>query len=118
MGVNPWQMTILRKSPLWVVLFACMGLSAGAQVYKVGDSFTAFSAQDQKGEAFSFKAGAARFIIFETAGESGPQAQPPSPTWFEDNHALVLVNITDLSFIQRRVARSRMKEKPFQILVV
>ena len=103
---------------LAVSLFIATIVIATAAAYKTGDSFVGFSASDQTGTAFTFKAGDARFILLDTPGESGTAAQMQDPEWLSKHHALLVVNISELSFIKRRVARSRMKTKPFRMLVV
>ena len=95
-----------------------IGLPAAAGPYRTGDSFNGFAAADQRGAPFTFKAGAYRYIIFETAGETDSSAQPKDPDWFENHHAVLLVDITELSAFKRRIARSRMESKPFKIVVV
>jgi len=104
-------------------LLACfstlfLGIVTHADPYKVGDSFVGFAAPDQHGTNFTFQAGAARFIVFEVAGESGTSAQPSDPNWFDNHRALVLVDTSKLSAFKRRIAHSRMNSKPFRILVV
>ena len=109
----------MKISPLLALLsLLLLAFSAGADVYKPGDSFIGFQAADQHGAAFTFKAGDAKFILFDTPGESGPSEQPQDAGWFDKNHALLLVNITDLSFLKRKIARSRLESKPFRLLVV
>jgi hypothetical protein len=101
-----------------VSFFIAAAAIANADVYKTGDSFVGFAASDQHGAAFSFKAGDARFILLDTPGESGTSPQMQDPDWLSKHRALLVVNISDLSFMKRRVARSRMKSKPFRMLVV
>jgi len=95
-----------------------IGPTAMADPYKVGDSFNGFTASDQRGAAFTFKAGAYRFVIFEVAGETGSSTQPKDPNWFENQRAMLLVDVSDLSSFKKRIAKSRMESKPFKILVV
>jgi len=100
---------------------ACISLltvDSAAQVYKVGDSFVGFAAPDNQGMKVTFKAGDARFILLDSPGEHNEPQNPQDPDWFKKNHALLLVNISDFSALKRKIARSRMKAKPFQILVV
>jgi hypothetical protein len=109
----------MTTSPLLAFLAVLLlSFSAEADVYKTGDSFTGFQAADQHGTAFCFKAGDAKFVLFDTPGESGPSEQPKDPGWFDKNHALLLVNLNDLAFFKRKMARSRLEAKPFRLLVV
>lgn len=104
---------------LIVALFVCLLPSvSNAEVYKIGDTFVGFSAPDQQGKANIFKAGDAKFILFDTPGESGESQSPQDPDWFAKNRALLVVNISEFSMIKRDIARSRMKSKPFKILVL
>ena len=100
------------------VALALVSLPAQADLYKVGDSFVGFSAPDQHGTAVTFTAGDAKVILFDTPGESGESPPLQDSSWFTKNRALLLVNISELSFVKRRVARSRMEAKPFRLLVV
>ena len=93
-------------------------LAAETDAYSVGDSFVGFSVPDQHGKQFNFKAGDAKFILFDTPGESGRSEHPQDPDWFAKHHILLVINISELSSIKRRIARSRMESKPFQLLVV
>lgn len=93
-------------------------LPVAAEIYKVGDSFVGFAAPDQHGTSVTYEAGAAKFVLFDTPGESGQARHPQDPDWFAKNHVLLVINISDLSAIKRKAARSRMKSKPFQMLVV
>ena len=93
-------------------------LSAAAGVFQAGDTFTGFQAADQAGGKFTFKPGDARFVIVNTPGESGTPEDVKDPEWFEKNHALMLVNISDLSAFKRRIARSRLSSKPYRLLVL
>ena|SRR5437899_1771060 len=109
----------MKISPLLAFLsLLLLAFSSEADVYKPGDSFIGFQSADQHGTAFTFKANDAKFILFDTPGESGPSEQPKDAGWFDKNHALLLVNITDLSFFKRKLARSRLESKPFRLLVV
>ena len=101
-----------------VALFIATTTIAKAAAYKTGDSFVGFSALDQNSAAFNFKAGDARFILVDTPSERGASPQMQDPDWLSKHRALLVVNISDLSFIKRRVAQSRMKSKPFRMLVV
>src|SRR5262245_53699419 len=101
-----------------LLLVALWSPTSKAEVYKTGNSFIGFSDSDQHGEAFTFKAGDAKFIQFDAPGESGESPQLQDPEWFSKNRTLLVVNISELSFFKRKVARSRMKEKPFRLLVV
>jgi hypothetical protein len=97
---------------------ASFSLASKADVYRTGDSLVGFSAPDQHGETVTFKAGDAKFILFDTPGESGESQQPKDPDWFAKNRALLVVNISELSMIKRKIARSRMKAKPFRMVVL
>jgi peroxiredoxin len=96
----------------------CVSLTARADLYKIGDSFVSFTAPDQHGTNVTFKAGDAKFILFDTPGESGESVALKDPGWFTKNRALLLVNISELSSFKARIARSRMAAKPFRLLVV
>ena len=89
-----------------------------AEVYRSGISFNGFQALDQHDRPFTFKPGDANFIIFDTPGLSGPSAAPQDSAWFDKHHALLIVNISDLSYFKRKVARSRLQSKPFRSLVL
>lgn len=102
----------------WLSMLFLMSAVSQAGVYQTGDNFVGFTAADQHGTAFTFKAGAARFILFETAGESGASNPPSDPKWFDNHRALLLVDISELGALKRRVAGSRMASKAFKILVV
>src|SRR5262245_22473391 len=94
-------------------------VSAAAAAFQAGDSFVGFTAEDQHGTSSTFKAGDARFIIVDTPGETGTsEGVVKDPDWFNKNHALLVVDISDLGFLKRGVARSRLKSKPFHLLVV
>lgn len=95
-----------------------MSLAAKADVYKAGDSFTGFSAPDQHGADVTFKAGEARVILFDTPVANGESRPSPEPDWFVKNHVLPVVNISDLSFFQRKAAQSRLAAKTYRVLVV
>jgi len=95
-----------------------MSLAASADGYKVGDSFIGFSAPDQHGTTVAYKAGDAKFILFDTPGESGQSQHPQDPDWFANNHVFLVVSISGLSSIKRKIAHSRMKSKPFKLLIV
>jgi hypothetical protein len=97
---------------------AFVTLAANADPYKAGDSFIGFKAADQHGVAFTFKPGITKFVIFDTPGESGTSVSPQSPDWFEQHHAILVINVTELSTFKRRIAQSRMEAKPFRLLVV
>lgn len=94
------------------------GLAAMAEPYTTGDSFNGFAASDQRGASFTFKPGGYRFVIFEVAGETSSSTQPKDPNWFENQRALLLVDVSDLSGFKKRIAKSRMESKPFKILVM
>lgn len=111
-------MTRLRLLGAVLLLLLLVGPSAEGAAYQQGDSFVGFAGEDQQGTPITFKAGGARFVIFETPGEGGSTAQPSDPHWFDEHHVLLLVNISDLNAFKRRIARSRMKSKPFRIVVV
>lgn len=106
---------IMRAAVLGLAL---VPLIAWSDRYKVGDSFVGFAAPDQHGTAATFKAGDAKFILFDTPGESGESPQPQDPAWFSNHRALPVVNISELSFVKRKVARSRLAAKSFRLLVV
>jgi hypothetical protein len=38
--------------------------------------------------------------------------------WFAKNQALLVINISQFSSIKRKIAKSRMKSKPFKMLIV
>jgi hypothetical protein len=101
-----------------LVVFSSISFAARADVYKAGDSFVGFSAPDQHGAAFTFKAADARVILFDTPAPNGEPQQSPEPDWFAKNHVLPVVNISALSFIKRNVAQTRMTAKPYRLLVV
>jgi len=101
-----------------VVFLAAMCLAAKAHAYKAGDSFIGFSAPDQHGTDVTFKAGDARVILFDTPAADGQSRPSPEPDWFAKNHVLPVVNISDLSFFQRKVAQSRLAAKTYRVLVV
>lgn len=111
----------MRSSLLACALASVVAMAVVAYsdtAYKAGDSFVGFSAPDQKGKTVTFAAGDARFILFDTPGESGEMQPPKDPEWFAKNQAWLIVNISELSWLKRRVARSRMEAKPFRMLVV
>lgn len=99
------------------LVFLAFPLTSFAQTYKVGDSFVGFSAPDQHGAVTTFKAGDAKTILFDTP-DGGESQAPNDPDWFANNHALLLVNISDFAPFKRRMAASRMESKPFKMLVV
>ncbi len=111
-------MTHLRLLGAVLLLLLLVGPRSQAAPYQQGDSFVGFAGEDQQGTAITFKAGGARFVIFETPGEGGSTAQPSDPHWFDEHQVLLLVNISELNIFKRRIARSRMKAKPFRIVVV
>lgn len=92
--------------------------SACANPYQAGENFNGFSAVDQHGQSVAFKAGSAKFVIFDTPGESGSSVQPKDPNWFEDQRALLVVNLSELSTFKCKIARSRLADKPFRALLV
>jgi hypothetical protein len=98
--------------------FALSCLASNDSVYKTGDSFLGFQATDQHGTAFIFKPGDAKFVIFNTPGASGESPQPKDPDWFSKHRALLVVNLSRFSSFKRRIAHSRLKSKPFQVLAV
>lgn len=98
-------------------LFLAGALQA-ADPYKAGGKFEAFTASDQRGNAYTYQPGACRFVIFEVAGEAGASSQPSDPNWFDTHRAVLVVDISGLSTFKRRIARSRMDAKPFKILIV
>ena len=101
-----------------VAFFSSIPFAARADVYKAGDSFVGFSAPDQHGADFIFKAADARVILFDTPAPNGEPQQSPEPDWFAKNHVLPVVNISALSFIKRNVAQTRMAAKPYRLLVL
>jgi hypothetical protein len=115
---NHHRMTIARVYGVAFLALLAFYCPAQADPYKVGDSFTRFQAPDQHGVLFKFKAGETKFVLFDDPGESGPPDAPKEPDWFTEHHALLIVNISDLSFIKRDIARSRLEAKPFRVLVM
>jgi len=101
-----------------VVFFAAISLAARADVYKAGDSFIGFSAPDQHGADVTFRAGDARVILFDTPAATGASQPSPEPDRFAKNHVLPVVNTSDLSFLKRKVAQTRMAAKSYRLLVV
>jgi hypothetical protein len=101
-----------------VVFFVAISLSARADVYKAGDSLIGFSAPDQHGTDLPFKAGDAKVILFDTPAADGTSQPSPEPDWFAKNHVLPVVNVSDLSFLKRKVAQTRMAAKTYRLLVV
>jgi hypothetical protein len=101
-----------------VVFFAAISLVAKADVYKAGDSFIGFSAPDQHGTNVTFKAGDAKVILFDTPAATGSSQPSPEPDRFAKNHVLPVVNTSDLSFLKRKVAQTRMAAKTYRLLVV
>lgn len=101
-----------------VFAIAFVSVAASAEPYKTGDSFVGFSAPDQNGSVMIFKAGGARVILFDTPAGSGEVHQQPDAGWFAKNRVLLIVNVSNLSFVKRQVAQSRMKAKPYRLLVV
>ena len=89
-----------------------------ANVYKAGDSFIGFSAADQHGADVTFRAGDARVILFDTPAATGASQPSPEPDRFAKNHVLPVVNISDLSFLKRKIAQTRMAAKTYPLLVV
>jgi len=101
-----------------VVFFAAISLAARADVYKAGDSFIGFSAPDQHGADVTFRAGDARVILFDTPAATGASQPSPEPGRLARNHVLPVVNTSDLSFLKRKVAQTRMAAKSYRLLVV
>jgi len=99
------------------LIFMVFALAAQADAYKSGDSFVGFKAADQHGTPFTFKPGSIRFVIFDTP-EGEASESPQDPKWFEKHHALMVINLTELSAFKRRIARSRAESKPFSLLLV
>ncbi len=95
-----------------------ISLAAQADVYKAGDSLIGFSAPDQHGADVTFRAGDARVILFDTPAANGTSQPSPEPDRFAKNHVLPVVNISDLSFLKRKVAQTRMAAKSYPLLVV
>ncbi len=113
---NPSMSYLRLFGPTAFCLLWCLSAAAGG--FQVGDNFTGFQAADQAGGKFTFKPGDAKFLILNTPGESGTPEDVKDPGWFEKNHALMLVNISDLSALKRRIARSRLSSKPYRLLVL
>lgn len=109
--------SVITRRLLGLMLLA-VSLTATAEAYRAGDSLVGFKATDQHGAAFAFKAGDTRFVIFDTPGEGVVSESPQDPKWFEKHHALMVVNLTELSAFKRKIARSRAESKAFQILLV
>jgi hypothetical protein len=101
-----------------VFCFAAICLAARADVYKAGDSLIGFSAPDQHGTVVTFRAGDARVILFDTPAATGSSQPSPDPDRFGKNHVLPVVNTSDLSFLKRKVAQTRMAAKTYRLLVV
>ena len=101
-----------------VVFFSSISFAARADIYKAGDSFVGFSATDQHGADVTFRAGDARVILFDTPAATGSSQPSPEPDIFAKNHVLPVVNISDLSFLKRKVAQTRMAAKTYPLLVV
>jgi len=111
----------MRLSQGFRALGLCLllaGAVQAAELYKAGGKFDGFSVADQHGNAFTYKPGACRFVIFEVAGEAGSSSQPRDPNWFDAHRAVLVVDISGLSSFKRRIARSRMEAKSFRILAV
>ncbi len=89
-----------------------------ADPYKVGDSFAGFKAPDQHGVLYKFKPGDVKYVLFDTPTEGEQPAGPQDPNWFTERKALLIVNISDFSFIKRDVARSRLESKPYRAIVL
>ncbi len=111
-------MTISLRTGFCLLALIGFGIQARADMYKPGASFIGFSAADQHDTPFTFKAGDARFILFDTPGESGQASAPSDASWFEKHHALLVVNISELSYFKRKVAHSRLSSKPFRTMVL
>jgi hypothetical protein len=101
-----------------VAWLASIALVAKADVYKAGDSFIGFSAADQHGADAIFRAGDARVILFDTPAATGASQPSPEPDRFAKNHVLPVVNISDLSFLKRKIAQTQMAAKTYPLLVV
>ena len=101
-----------------VVFFTAISFAVRAEVYKAGDSFIGFSAPDQHGTVVTFRAGDARVILFDTPAATGASQPSPDPDRFAKNHVLPVVNISDLYFIKRNLAQTRMAGKTYPLLVV
>lgn len=101
-----------------VVSLASISLTANGDVYEAGDSFIGFSAADQHGANVTFRAGDARVILFDTPAATGAARPSPEPDRFAKNHVLPVVNISDLSFLKRKIAQTQMAAKTYPLLVV
>jgi hypothetical protein len=104
-----------------LLLTLCISLSAlssHAELYKVGDSFIGFTVTDNRGKTNVFKAGDAKFIVFDTPTEQGSAEHPADPDFFSKNHARLLINISGFSYFKRKIARSRMESKPMELQIV
>jgi hypothetical protein len=102
-----------------ILLLVCLAASgARAALYQAGESVAGLKMKDQQGAKVTFEPGEVRFILFDTPGESGPSESPQDPDWFKRNQALIVVNLSEFSGFKRRIAWSRIKEKPFRIWAV
>jgi hypothetical protein len=101
-----------------VVSLASISFAAQAGVYRAGDSFIGFSAADQHGADVTFRAGDARVILFDTPAATGASQPSPEPDRFAKNHVLPVVNISDLSFLKRKIAQAQMAARTYPLLVV
>jgi hypothetical protein len=111
-------MTISLPTGLGLFALIAFCAQATAEVYKPGDTFIGFKAVDQHDSAFTFKAGDAKFILFDTPGESGQSSAPSDASWFDKHHALLVVNISEFSYFKRKASHSRLESKPFRLLVL
>lgn len=106
------------RQGVWLVFWLAITAAARSEVYRVGDLLELPQGVDQHSQPFVVKAGDYRAVIFDTPGEGGDAEPPKDPKWFDDHHALLLVNISEFSAFKKRMARGRMESKPFRILVV
>ncbi len=89
-----------------------------AEPYKVGDSFAGFKAPDQHGVLYKFKPGEVKYVLFDTPTGEDKATTPEDPNWFAEHQAILIVNISDFSFIKRDLARSRLESKKYAALVL
>lgn len=102
------------------IFLSCMLVASAsiAEMYEAGRDFSGFQAVDQNDVAFAFKPGDTRIILFDTPGDSAPAEQPQDPAWLTKRRAVLIVNMSDFSFVKRHIALTRLEAKPFRVLVV
>ncbi|MBN8245977.1 MAG: hypothetical protein J0L84_00885 [Verrucomicrobia bacterium] len=110
-GTRAWIVCLLVGCGFAPILHA-------AEVFRVGGPFSLPQGTDQHGKELAFSSKEYRTVIFDTPGDSGAAEPPKDPQWFQNNQALMVVNISGFSGFKRRIARSRMESKPFRILVM